>query len=398
MNNIIKNNVKDIDIKEFIKNSYSEMLSIRRHIHSNPELSYSEHQTADFVIKKLNEYGVDNKRCTETGVVAHIGSGKPCIALRADMDALPIEEETGLEFSSKNKGIMHACGHDMHTTMLLIVAKTLKSIESELKGTIKLIFQPGEEKTPGGASIMIKEGVLENPKPEMIFGQHIFPEANTGTLSFNSGPVMGAADELYIKVIGKSTHAAQPHLGSDPITAATKLISYYKDLLVKQKDPIDSGVINITSIHGGTTTNIVPDEVKMQGTMRSFNPKWREEIHSIIVEKSKQLCEVYNCDCEFDLVKGYPPVINNEKATEIARKTAIKQFGNEMVLDFTPKMWGEDFSFYGEVIPACFWFLGVKNKELESMPALHNSKINPDEEAMINGSSMMVSLVLDYFG
>jgi len=394
----MNNNLKNIDIKELIRNSYDDMLSIRRHIHSNPELSYKEHQTADFVMNKLDEYGIESRKCTDTGVVAHIGSGKPCIALRAEMDALPIEEDTGLEFSSKNKGVMHACGHDMHTTMLLIVAKTLKGMESDLKGTVKLIFQPGEEKTPGGASIMIKEGVLENPKPDMIFGQHIYPEAKTGTLSFNSGPVMGAADEIYIKVIGKSTHAAQPHLGSDPITAATKLISYYSDILVKQKDPIDSGVINITSIHGGTTTNIVPDVVQMQGTMRSFNPEWRNEIHSIIVEKSKQLCEIYNCRCEFDLVKGYPPVINDVRATELAKKTAISQFGDEMVLDFTPKMWAEDFSFYGEVIPSCFWFLGVKKEGLESMPALHNSKINPDEKAMINGSSMMVSLVLDYLG
>ena len=379
-----------------IEKSFEEMVFNRRYIHQNPELSYLENNTADFVINKLNELDIINKRCTETGVVAIIGHGSPCIALRADMDALPIEEETGLEYSSKNKGVMHACGHDMHTTMLIEVAKQLKLIEPELKGTVKLIFQPGEEKTPGGASLMIKAGVLENPKPDIIFGQHIFPGANVGTVSFGTGPVMASADELYISITGKSTHAAQPHLGYDPITASTKLISYFNDLMVKYKDPIKSGLINITSIHGGTATNIVPDKVELKGTMRSFDTKWRDYMHSILIENSKALCLLYNCECEFEIVKGYPPVVNNSEATDFGHKTAINLLGLDMVLDFEPKMWAEDFSFYGEQISSCFWFLGVKKPELDSMPALHNSKIVPEESAMINGTALMVSVATNY--
>lgn len=372
------------------------MQKIRREIHSNPELSFEEYQTCKFIQDRLNELGIENKVIGNTGVVAIVGKGDKCVGLRADIDALPIHEETGLEFASKNDGVMHACGHDMHTTMLIGAAEILKEIEDELGGIVKLIFQPGEEKLPGGASILIEEGILENPKVDAIFGQHIYPGESEGVVSLNSGPVMGAPDELYFTIKGKSTHAAQPHLGFDPIVAASQLIIYFQTLITKYKDPIEAGVLSITSIKGGNATNIIPDEVKLMGTLRSFNEKWREMMHKLIEENSKALCAIYGCDIEIEIKKGYPPVINDEKLTELTRKNSAIIVGTESTIDFLPKMWGEDFAYYGKNIPSTFWFTGVRPIGQDEMPALHNSKLSPSENAMPIGTAMLVTAAINY--
>jgi amidohydrolase len=344
----------------------------------------------------LDELGIENNIIGETGVVALIGKGKKCVALRADIDALPIEEETGLEFASKNKGIMHACGHDMHTTMLLVAAEILKAKEDSLNGIVKLIFQPGEEKLPGGASILIEEGVLENPKVEAIFGQHIYPGEEEGTVSLNSGPVMGAPDELYFTIRGKSTHAAQPHLGYDPIVTASYLILHFQDLLTKYKDPIEPGVLSITSINGGNSTNIIPDEVKLMGTLRSFDEKWRSKMHKLIYENSELLSKLYGCEIDVTIKKGYPPVINDEKLTEMTINISEEIVGKDKTIEFVPKMWGEDFAFYGQNIPSTFWFVGVRPSDMDDMPALHNSKLSPSEKAMPIGTAMLVNSAINY--
>lgn len=384
------------EILEKSKALFPKMQKIRREIHKNPELSFEEYETCKLIQRHLNELGVENKVIGKTGVVALIGKGDKCVGLRADIDALPIDEETGLEFSSVNEGVMHACGHDMHTTMLLGAAEILKGMEDELNGVVKLIFQPGEEKLPGGASILIEEGVLENPKVDAIFGQHIYPGESEGVISLNSGPVMGAPDELYFTIRGKSTHAAQPHLGHDPIVAASQLIIHFQTLMTKYKDPIEAGVLSITSIKGGNATNIIPDEVKLMGTLRSFNEEWRLQMHKLIEENSKALCQMYGCEIEVEIKKGYPPVINDEKLTELTRSNSNMIVGTDSTIDFLPKMWGEDFAYYGKNIPATFWFTGVRPLDQEDMPALHNSRLNPSENAMPIGTTMLVTAAVNY--
>lgn len=385
---------------ETIKNKaieiYPKIQSHRRYIHQNPELSFEEFETSKFIQNELTKLGIEFKILANTGVIGIIGKGDKCVALRADIDALPIFEETSLDFKSINNGVMHACGHDMHTSMLLGAAEILKSIENSLNGQVKLIFQPAEEKLPGGANILIKEGVLDNPKVDAIFGQHIYPGESSGILATNSGYVMGSADELYWTITGKSTHAAQPHLGYDPILAASQLIVYYQTLMTKYRDPLDAGVLTVASIHGGSATNIIPDTVEMKGTLRSFNLEWREQMHKLLEEKSIELCKLYGCNCQLQIIKGYPPVFNNDELTKLSKTVAIQVFGSDNVVEFVPKMWGEDFAFYGQVIPASFWFLGVRPKNQSEMPALHNSKLSPDEEPMLNGMSMLAKVAFDY--
>jgi hippurate hydrolase len=273
--------------------------------------------------------------------------------------------------------------------MLLGAAKILKEIEDKLHGTVKLIFQPGEEKVPGGASIMIKEGVLENPAPQAIFGQHVNALESNGIVSIAPGPIMASADELYWTIRGKSGHAAQPHLSSDTVLASAQLIIFVQSLMTKFRDPLTPGVISVTAVHGGSAPNIFPEEVKLMGTLRSFNKEWRDEMHVILESKSKEICALYNADCELNIAKGYSPVINNESTTTIARQAAIDIFGEDKIITLEPKMWAEDFGYYSMAIPGTFWFLGVRPEGMKEMAPLHNPKFAPDESAMIKGAALM---------
>lgn len=379
------------------KDILSEIVQIRRHIHQNPELSFEEFETSKFIQAYLQKLDIPFQIMANTGVIGLLGQGDRCIALRADIDALPILEETELEFASKNEGKMHACGHDMHTAMLLGAATILKNNEASLGGQIKLIFQPAEEKLPGGASILIKEGVLENPKVEAVFGQHIYPGESVGKIAISDGFVMGSADELYWTIRGTGTHAAQPHLGHDPILAASQLIIYYQTLMTKYRNPLDAGVLTVASIHGGSATNIIPEEVKMKGTLRSFNLEWREKIHELLLSKSNLIVEAYGCTVDLNIVKGYPPVYNNPVLTKFAKDQSLQLLNSDNTVYFEPKMWGEDFAFYSQNVPSTFWFLGVRPEHLDEMPALHNSKLSPVEDAMVYGISMFVSCALNYF-
>ena len=385
-----------IDIKKEIKDNFSKTIEIRRHIHQNPELSFKEFETAKFIRQELDNLGIAWKECSGTGTVATIGKGNKCVALRADIDALPIFEETKLKFKSKTDNVMHACGHDMHTAMLLSAAAILKKDEKNLNGVVKLIFQLGEEQLPGGASLMIADGVLENPKVDAIFGQHIYPGESEGFISLKEGPVMGSADEIYITITGKSTHAAQPHLGYDPILAAAQLIVYYQTLMTKYKDPTKAGVLTIASINGGFATNVIPDKVELKGTLRTFDNDWREEIHKVLEEKTSLHVSTYDCNANLEIRKGYLSVINDKTLHKIVNETTKTIFPKDKILEFEPKMWGEDFSYYGRVVPAYFWFLGVRPSHLIDMPALHNSKLDPDENAMKYGIEMLVKSALNY--
>jgi amidohydrolase len=387
--------MKITDLVQESGSLFGEMQSIRRHLHMHPELSFKEFETSAFVAATLKEVGLEPVIMAETGVVAHIGQGDTCVALRADIDALPIVEETGLDYASVHPGVMHACGHDTHTTMLLTAARILKAHEEELGGVVKLIFQPGEEKSPGGASIMIREGVLDAPRPRMIFGQHIDPGAPFGTLSFVAGPMMAAADELYFTIRGFGGHAAQPHKGRDPIFAATGLVHHLQHLITKRRNPIHAGVMTITAIEGGSATNIIPDVVTMKGTLRAFDQQWREEAWAFLEEQTRQYCALHQCEGSVEIVKGYPPLVNHADAVDLARGVAVDLIGEDRVATFEPKMWAEDFSFYGEQIPSCFWMLGGKPADVEGeMPGLHNPRFAPEEQAMVTGAAMMAAVAI----
>ncbi len=377
-----------------VKQEIDNIISYRRYFHSNPELSFQEYNTTKYIEAKLNEFGIENFRIIETGVIGIIGKiSDNCIALRADIDALPIQEETGLEFASKTAGNMHACGHDMHIAMLLGAAKILKQNESQLNGCVKLIFQPAEELIPGGAYLMIQAGVLENPTPRYVFGQHINPSIETGKIATCNGPIMASADELYWTIKGKSSHAATPHLGNDPILASAQMINNLQSIITKFRDPLDSGVISITSIHGGSATNILPEEVKLMGTLRAYNESWRYKTIDNIKMMSESISEMYNCTCEFNPKLGFPSVNNDEKAVNYVKSSALALQESDKYFVCKPMMWAEDFAYYGQKVPSAFWFLGVKNTN--NMPALHNNHLAPDENAMLIGTAMLVSLAIN---
>lgn len=375
---------------------FPELVELRRHLHRNPELSFHEVETSAFIAEQLTALGIPFQRMASTGIVAHIGSGVRCVALRADIDALPITEETGLPYASQRPGVMHACGHDTHTTMLLGAARVLKEREQELNGVVKLIFQPGEELSPGGATLMIADGVLENPRPEIMFGQHIYPDAPVGTAQFVAGPTLASADELYWTIRGFGAHAAQPHKGKDPLLAATGLVHHLRSLVTSRRNPLDPGVLTITSIHGGSATNIIPEVVELKGTLRAFNNEWREYAWKWLEEQTRAYCALYDCEGELNIVKGYPPLINDAAAVAFARNVATSVIGSDAVHDFEPKMWAEDFAFYSQQMPVCFWMLGGRPATAESMPGLHNAKFAPDEQAMIIGTSLLIESACTY--
>jgi amidohydrolase len=381
---------------ERAKEIEQKIISYRRTLHENPELSFEEYETSKFIRSVLKDMNIDFQVMADTGVVATVGKGTRCVALRADIDALPVSEETDLPFASSKQGVMHACGHDAHTAMLLGAAQLLKENESTLNGVVKLIFQPGEEKVPGGASIMIKEGVLNDPAPEVIFGQHVNPDAPAGIASFVAGNMMASADELYWTICGRGAHAAQPHKGSDPIIAASALIMSLQTLITRQRDPLSPGVLSVTAIHGGTVTNIIPEEVILKGTLRSYDNEWREEILEKIQEHSEAIARLHGCGCEFKPLRGYPPLINDRSATHFAECTAKTLLGNDNVTTFEPKMWGEDFAFYAQQIPACFWMLGVRPHDKDEMPGLHNPKFTPDESAFAIGCALLAATATNY--
>ncbi|MBE2190039.1 MAG: amidohydrolase [Desulfobulbaceae bacterium] len=377
---------------------FEKVVGFRRHIHKNPELSFQEYNTSSFIKSILDEYKIEYRAIANTGVVATIGADRSkCIALRADIDALPILEETELDFASANEGVMHACGHDMHTSMLLGTAIILKSYEAELNGTVKLLFQPGEEVLPGGATMMIVEGVLENPKVDAIFGQHIFPDAKTGTISFCEGRAFASTNEIYITIHGKGSHAAQPHSGNDPILTAAHLIQHFQTLINKKRNPLEPGVLSITSINGGNTTNIFPEKVELKGTLRTYNEDWRQEMVKLIGETTNVIASLHNCTAEVNIVTGYSPIVNSPIETQKAKQIAINLLGDDYVYDYEPRLWAEDFAYYLQQVPGTFWLLGVQPHDKDFLPPLHNSKLIPEEKAMITGISMFVKTVFEYF-
>ena len=382
-------------IKELAKKYAPECITIRHHLHAYPELSYKEFETSKYVQEKLTALGIPFEIMATTGVVGLIrgkNPGKRIIALRADMDALPIKEENKVDYKSQNDGVMHACGHDVHTTILLGAAKILNELKDNWEGTVKLIFQPGEERNPGGASILIKEGVLENPKPQAIFGLHVHPGLQTGKLSFRGGKVMASADELYITIKSKGGHAAAPHLTADTILIASHLIIALQQIVSRNRNPHDPSVLSITSFQGGHTTNVIPSEVKLMGTFRAMDETWRFKAHELIRKLATELVHSMGAEIDLHIDVGYPTVYNNETLNDITRGLAEQYMGAGNVETTELRMGAEDFGYYSQLIPGCFYRLGVMNEAKGIISGVHTPTFDIDEDAIETGIGMMAWL------
>jgi amidohydrolase len=382
-------------IKALAKEYAPEFINIRHQLHANPELSYQEFETSKLVQHKLSTWGIPYDIKATTGVIGLIegkNPGKRIIALRADMDALPIKEANDVPYKSKNEGVMHACGHDVHTTCLLGASRILNELKNEWEGTVKLIFQPGEEKNPGGASLLIKEGVLENPKPSSIFGLHVHPGLQVGKMSFRSGKVMASADELYITVKGKGGHAASPHLCIDPILIASHLIVSLQQIVSRHNNPHNPTVLSITAINGGSTTNVIPDEVQLKGTFRAMDEQWRFKAHELIRTMATNLVRSMGGEIDLLIDVGYPSVYNNEGLNEIAKEKAALFIGDQNVEETEKRMGAEDFGYYSQQIPGCFFRLGVMNEAKGITSGVHTPTFNIDESAIEIGMGMMAWL------
>ena len=382
-------------IKDLAHKYADEFISIRRHLHANPELSYKEFETSKFVQAKLASFGIPYEIKATTGVVGIIygkNPGSRIIALRADMDALPIEEENDVAYRSLNPGIMHACGHDVHTSILLGASKILHELKDQWEGTIKLIFQPGEERNPGGASYLIKEGVLENPRPQGIFGLHVHPGLDLGKLSFRKGRVMASADEIYITIRSRGGHAAAPHLTADTVLIASHLIVSLQQIISRNNNPTSPSVLSICSIQGGHTTNVIPSEVKLMGTFRAMDEGWRYKAHELITKMAKGLVEGMGAELDLHIDIGYPTVDNDPALTETGWQLADTYMGKENVLETEMRMGAEDFGYYTQVIPGCFYRIGVRNETKGIVHNVHTPRFDIDERAIETGIGMMAWL------
>ncbi len=372
-----------------------EFIAVRRHLHANPELSYQEFETSKLVQEKLASFGIPFTIMATTGVVGIIEGNNPAsriIALRADMDALPIAEENDVDYKSTSPGIMHACGHDAHTSCLLGAAKILQETKADWEGTIKLIFQPGEEKNPGGASYMIRDGVLQNPAPTGIIALHVHPGLDTGRLSFRTGTVMASADELYISIKSKGGHAAAPQLTADTILIASHLIISLQQIVSRNNNPFNPTVLSITSFKGGNTTNVIPSEVKLMGTLRCMNEVWRSEAHALITKHVTELCATMGAQGTIDISVGYPTVLNDTNLTLAAWQKAEDFMGKDNVSETEMRMGAEDFGYYAQQIPGCFFRLGVRNEAKGITSGVHTPTFNIDERGIEVGMGMMAWL------
>jgi amidohydrolase len=382
-------------IKSLAKTYAAEMIAIRQHLHAHPELSYQEFETSRFVQSKLRAWGIDCQIMATTGVVGLIEGRNPqsrVMALRADMDALPIVEANDISYKSTNEGVMHACGHDVHTTCLLGAAKILKDTQADWEGTVKLVFQPGEEKNPGGASLMIKDGVLENPRPQGIFGLHVHPGLAVGRLSFREGMSMASADELYITLKAKGGHAAAPHITIDLIVAASQLVLNLQQIISRNNNPINPSVLSICAFNGGSSTNVIPSEVQLKGTLRCFDETWRKQAHQLIENQCKAVALSTGATVDLHIDIGYPVVYNDSALTKAGRQLADAFVGADKVESTELRLGSEDFGYYSREIPACFYRLGVRNEALGITSAVHTPTFNIDESAIEIGMGMMAWL------
>ena len=380
-------------IKE-IKRFHDEMTEWRRDIHQRPELKFEENCTADLVAAKLKEFGIEIHRgLAKTGVVGTINNGDgPSIGLRADMDALPLEENNTFKHASRNPGKMHACGHDGHSAMLLGAAKHLASSKN-FKGTVNFIFQPAEE-GGGGGELMIKEGLFEMFPVDSVYGLHNWPGMPAGIFGVGSGPIMASVDTFDLTINGRGGHAAMPDQCIDPIVIASQVVSALQTIPSRNTHPVDSVVISVTQIHAGDAYNVIPDSVQMHGTVRTFQPETRKEIPSSMLRVAEGVCAAYGGTCELNYMSGYPATINSVAETEISAKAVVDLLGEENIIrNPTPSMGGEDFSYMLEARPGCYVWLGIGPGKGEGGCMLHSSRYDFNDDILPIGASYWVKLV-----
>jgi len=383
-----------------LSEAYSqETIELRRHLHANPELSYEEFNTAKFVASRLRSYGIDPQEgIATTGIVALIKGKNPdqkTVALRADMDALPIQEVNNVPYKSTRPGVMHACGHDVHTSSLLGTAKILSEIKDQFEGTVKLIFQPGEEKNPGGASYMIRDGALQNPVPACIIGQHVMPLVPVGKVGFREGMYMASSDEIYLRVIGKGGHGATPELAIDPIVIASHIIIALQQIISRNASPKQPTVLTFGRIIGEGATNIIPNEVNIAGTFRALNEEWRANGLAKIKKMAEAIAEGMGGKCEVKISHGYPYLENNPELTRRIRHAAEQYVGKENVVDIDLTLGSEDFAYYSHVVPASFYRLGTRNESKGIISYVHTPTFDIDEDALKIGPGLMAWMAVN---
>lgn len=393
-------------LKQIIKglsNSYiEEIIGIRRHIHAHPELSMQEHKTAEFIAATLAGMGLEVKTgVAKTGIIALVKGKNPdkkTIALRADMDALEIKEENNVPYKSLNEGVMHACGHDVHTASLLGTAKILNEIRDQFEGTVKLFFQPSEERYPGGAIQMIRAGAMENPRPAHVFGQHVYPELEAGKIGLKPGNYMASTDEIFLTVNGRGGHAALPMNNIDPVLIASHIIVALQQIVSRNASPDVPTVLSFGRIIGDGRTNVIPNQVHIEGIIRTFDEEWRKEAHQRVTKMAKTIAESMGGSCDVFIDAGYPFVYNDPEVTKNTKKLAIEYLGKENVVDLPLRMTAEDFSYFANIAPSCYYRLGTRNEERGIVSNLHSPTFDVDEKSLETGMGLMAWIAVNMLG
>ncbi len=386
-------------IKKKSAEIFNEIVDIRRCIHKNPELSYQEKETSEYIEKKLAEYGIEYisgfVKYGILGIIKGKNAGKT-IALRADIDALPIQEKNIDDFSSKNDGVMHACGHDVHLASLLGTAKILNNIKNEFNGTVLLVFQPAEEKLPGGAKLMMEEGVFNKYIPDIVIGQHVLPDMKVGNVGFKSGMYMASTDEIYLTIKGKGGHAAMPHELVDTVLIASQIIVSLQQIVSRKANASIPSVLSFGKFIANGATNIIPDEVKIEGTFRTMNEEWRKNAHKEITKIAQQTAQLMGGTCDVNIVGGYPFLKNDVDVTEKAINFAKQFLGEENVENMEIRMTAEDFSYFSQKYPSTFYRLGTMNSNSNEIFPLHSSHFKVDENAMKNSTGLMAWIAFSF--
>jgi amidohydrolase len=386
------------EIKEHIAEMRDWLVEVRRGIHSHPELGFEEVETSRLVSEWLERFGLEvRKGVAKTGVVGLLRGGAPgkTVAIRADMDALPMDEATGVPYASKIKGKMHACGHDAHVTILLGVARFFSSIRDRVKGNIKWIFQPGEEGF-GGGRLMVEAGVLEDPRVDAIFAAHVFPFLPTGQVGISEGKAMASSDKFTLRIIGKGGHGAYPHVTRDPILAAGHVITQVQSIVSRNVNPLDSAVVSFGAVHGGRAYNVIQDEVELNGTVRSLNPEVREQLRSRIEQITRGVVTSLGLDYQYEFEYGYPVLINDTRMSGLVVSTCSRAIGKENVVILPPSMGAEDFAYFLEKCPGAMFRLGVRNEEKGLIQPHHNILFNIDEEVLPFGVEVFVRVINEF--
>ena len=385
-------------IKVLADKHFDEVIKHRKHLHANPELSFKEYKTSEYIKGFLTENNIEFKGgFVETGIIAHIKGKNPnkkIVALRADIDALPIFEKNEVDYKSQNEGVMHACGHDVHTSSMLGVCKILNDLKDSFEGTFKIVFQPGEEILPGGASLMLKEGALKNPDAELIIGQHVYPQLEAGQVGFRKGMYMASADEIYVTVKGKGGHGALPNKCIDSILLASHIIVALQQIVSRNASPTIPSVLTFGHIEGLGATNIIPDEVKIKGTFRTFNEEWRAEAKVKMKKMAEAIAEGMGGSCDFDIHDGFPFLVNDDEVTQNAWDAANEYLGKENVHALDLRMTSEDFAYYSQEMPSCFYRLGIANTPNGINSGLHTSTFDVEPESLRTSIGLMSYIAL----